>query len=312
MSFVGDHARGALLGLAVGDALGASVEFMSPGTFPPVTEMRGGGPHRLQSGQWTDDTAMALCLAESLFECGGFDPRDQMERYVRWWRTGYRSSTGECFDIGNTTRASLQHFLKTGDPIAGPTGTETAGNGSLMRLAPVAIFYRADPLRAIRFADESSRTTHGAPAAVDACRYFAGLLVGALRGASKTELLSPGYLSSGMFPATPFCPEIQEVANGSFRKREPPQIQGSGYVVRSLEAALWALDRTQTFEAGMLLAVNLGDDADTTGAVFGQIAGAYYGAGGIPSRWRRQLAERALIERYADRLCGAPAPNAPE
>ena len=132
--------RGCLLGLAVGDALGTTLEFCRPGSFTPITDMVGGGPFRLKPGQWTDDTSMALCLASSLTERGGFDARDQMERYVRWWREGYWSSTGRCFDIGNTTSAALSRFQKTGDPFAGSTDPHAAGNGSLMRLAPVPLF----------------------------------------------------------------------------------------------------------------------------------------------------------------------------
>ncbi|MCX7635479.1 MAG: ADP-ribosylglycohydrolase family protein, partial [Syntrophales bacterium] len=140
-----DRFCGCLLGLAVGDALGTTVEFQPPGSFPPLTAMVGGGPFQLKPGQWTDDTAMALCLAESLITCRGFDPRDQMERYVRWWQEGYLSSTGTCFDIGNTTRRALTAFLQTGNPMSGPTESSAAGNGSLMRLAPVPMFYTAQP-----------------------------------------------------------------------------------------------------------------------------------------------------------------------
>jgi ADP-ribosyl-[dinitrogen reductase] hydrolase len=133
------RSRGCLLGLAVGDALGTTLEFKPPGTFTPITDMLGGGPFNLKPGQWTDDTSLALCLAESLIECRGFNPKDQMERYVRWWKEGHLSSTGECFDIGNTTRTALSAFLKTGNPISGPTDAYSAGNGSLMRLAPARL-----------------------------------------------------------------------------------------------------------------------------------------------------------------------------
>jgi hypothetical protein len=134
--------RGALLGLAVGDALGTTLEFKAPGTFKPVTDMVGGGPFGLKPGQWTDDTSMALCLAESLIEKRGFDPKDQMDRYCRRWKEGYLSSTGTCFDIGITVRTALAHYLRTGEPFAGSTDPFTAGNGSLMRLAPVPLAYR--------------------------------------------------------------------------------------------------------------------------------------------------------------------------
>jgi ADP-ribosyl-[dinitrogen reductase] hydrolase len=182
--------RGALLGLAVGDALGTTVEFKRPYTFAPVKDMVGGGYYNLEPGQWTDDTSMALCLAESLIECNGHNPRDQMERYVRWWRHGHHSSTGRCFDIGKTVHQALSAFEQTGNPISGPTHEWSAGNGSLMRLAPVPMFFAAnDTADPVAMCAASSVTTHGAPVAIDACRYFGALLVGALNGASKEALV---------------------------------------------------------------------------------------------------------------------------
>ncbi len=275
--------RGCLKGLAVGDALGTTLEFKPPGTFAPLTDMVGGGPFGLEPGQWTDDTSMALCLAESLLECRGFDPRDQLERYVRWHRKGHLSSTGTCFDIGNTVAAALRRFEQTGAPDCGSTHPQAAGNGSIMRLAPVPLYFARDPSAAVTRAADSSRTTHGAAEAVDACRYLAALIVGALDGASRDELLSDNYSPApGLWDAEPLSPRIAEIASGSFRRRQPPDIRGTGYVVQSLEAALWAFDRGSSFRDGALLAVNLGDDADTTGAVYGQLAGAYYGEPGIP------------------------------
>ena len=162
--------QGSLLGLAVGDALGTTLEFCPPGTFRPVDSIPGGGPFRLKPGQWTDDTSMALCLADSLLACGTFDPADQMRRYVRWYRQGYLSSTGRCFDIGRTTADALQRFEQSGEPYCGLTDPQSAGNGSIMRLAPVPLFFAGNPARAIRYCGDSSRTTHGATEAVDACR----------------------------------------------------------------------------------------------------------------------------------------------
>ena len=247
---VRDRYRGALLGLAVGDALGTTLEFKAPGTFKPITDLVGGGPFSLKPGQWTDDTSMALCLAESLIEKRGFDPRDQMDRYCRWWKEGYLSSTGTCFDIGITVQTALAHYLRSREPLAGSTDPFTAGNGSLMRLAPVPLAFRRDFELAIHIAGESSRTTHAAPTAIDACRYFAGLLLGALEGRSKEELLS-----SFFYPAPdeqywkrhPLSPEIAEIAGGSFKQKQPPAIIGSGFVVRSLEAALWRFTAPNLF-----------------------------------------------------------------
>lgn len=301
--------RGSLLGLAVGDALGTTLEFRAPGTFTPIDDMVGGGPFRLQAGQWTDDTSMALCLAESLLQCNGFDARDQMQRYNRWALEGYLSSTGVCFDIGTTVSGALRRFREGGpeaDPYAGSIHPNTAGNGSLMRLAPVPLFYAGgDPREAITRAGESSRTTHGAPAAVDGCRYMAGLILGALSGVEKSGLIIPGFEppgAAGLWQATPLAQPVADVAAGSFRMKSDAKIRGTGYVVDSLEAALWAFARSSSFAEGALLAVNLGDDADTTGAVYGQLAGAYYGEAGIPVSWLERLHEREFIAGLADQL----------
>lgn len=305
-----DRFRGCLLGLAVGDALGTTLEFHAPGTFRPITDIVGGGPFGLLPGQWTDDTSMALCLAESLIERGGFDPVDQLERYLRWYRHGHMSSTGKYFDIGGTTRAALLEFERTRAPYCGPTDPSSAGNGSIMRLAPVPLFFARDMAAAVQRAADSSRTTHGTLEAVDACRYLASLIVAALGGAGKEELLSGDFEPAAkLWRAQPLAPRIAEIAAGSFTRREPPEIRGTGYVVKSLEAALWAFHRSTSFRDGALRAVNLGDDADTTGAVYGQLAGAFYGESGIPQEWREKLAHRALIESLADRLHELASPH---
>ncbi len=297
--------RGSLLGLAAGDALGAPLEGTPPGKYVPLglDDMVGGGPFDLEVGEWTDDTSMALCLAESLLERRGFDPVDQLERYCRWAREGHLSSTGGCFDIGGTVLTALLRFEQTNQPYCGSSDPMTAGNGSIMRLAPVPLFYTRKPQEAIEKAGESSRTTHGAATAVDACRYLGALLVGAVNGASKEELLSERYSPvPGYWKQHPLVKEIDEIATGSFKRRRPPEIRGTGYVVESLEAALWALHSSSSFREGCLLAVNLGDDADTTGAVYGQLAGALYGEQAISESWRFKLAHRELIESFAERL----------
>ncbi len=298
-----DRYRGALVGLAVCDALGTTVEFHPPGSFKPLNDIVGGGPFHLKPGQWTDDTSMALCLAESLVEKKGFDSVDQLERYVRWYRTGHMSSTGACFDMGGATSQALRQFERTHAAYCGSTDPHTAGNGSIMRLAPVPLFFASKPEDAIERSGDSSRTTHGARTCVDACRYLAGLIVGAVTGASKDDILSERYCPvTGYWKAHPLAPEIDEIAQGSFKRKEPPDIKGTGYVVQSLEAALWAFHKCKDFREGALLAVNLGDDADTTGAVYGQIAGAFYGYDGIPLSWRDVIAKRDIVLRLADGL----------
>lgn len=290
-----DRYRGSMLGLACGDAVGTTVEFKPRGSFPPVEDMAGGGPFHLQAGQWTDDTSMALCLAESLLAKQGFDAADQMSRYVNWWRWGYLSSTGECFDIGNTVRGALERFEMTGQPFSGSDHPRTAGNGSLMRLAPVVLYYYPDRARVDRFSVESSRTTHGAQDAVESCRVMAELLCRSLDGLEKSAIVAPVEMDIR-------STAVRSVAAGSYRTKQAQDISGSGYSVAALEAALWCFERTANFETCILAAANLGDDADTTAAIAGQIAGAHYGVGCIPPTWLSRLHERTMIEGLADRL----------
>jgi ADP-ribosylglycohydrolase len=298
-----DRYRGCLLGLAAGDALGTTLEFEQPGSFEPLTDMVGGGPFALKPGEWTDDTSMALCLAESLVTRGEFDPVHQLETYLRWYRHGHLSVKGRCFDIGSATRSALDRFHGARQPYCGDPSPHAAGNGSLMRLAPAPLAFASDPAKAISLAGDSSRTTHAAAECVEACRYFAGLLLAALSGTPKRELLNNDYEpATAYFLRQPLSGKVAEIAGGSFRRKEPPQIRGSGYVIHTLEAALWAFHRTDDFRTGALAVVNLGEDADTTGAVYGQIAGAYYGADGIPAEWRAKLAMRELIEQRAAEL----------
>lgn len=295
-----DRARGAMLGLAVGDAVGTTLEFQRPGTFAPLTDMVGGGPFRLPVGAWTDDTSMMLCLAESLMVCGGFDATDQMQRYVRWQDDGYFSVTGRCFDIGSTVLGSLNRFRRSGDPFAGDPHPMSAGNGSLMRLAPIAVRYVADAQLA-HYARESSRTTHATATALDACAVMAQLMAVAIRGGGRHEVLAQvAQLSTD----PRLHADIRRVLAGSFR-REPPDIRGTGYVVQSLEAALWALARHDDFRSGVLAAANLGEDADTTGAIFGQLAGAIWGESGIPVQWRDKILQATDMTWRADELLGA-------
>ena len=297
-----DSYRGALLGLAVGDALGTTLEFTEPGSFAPISDMVGGGPFNLRAGQWTDDTSMALCLAISLTETREFNTFDQMKRYCKWYKEGYLSSRpGQCFDIGITTSQALDSFLATGQPISGSADRMKAGNGSLMRLAPVPMFFRKNEAEAIDKSGVSSKTTHASPQAVDACRYFAHLLLLAFDGKQKGEICAD-HSNSSWWNQMPLDREVIGVAQGTFKTKQPPQIVASGYVIKTMEAALWAFYHSETFEEGALKAVNLGNDADTVGAVYGQIAGAYYGMKAIPQAWVDKLYQGSMILKLADEL----------
>lgn len=290
--------RGSLLGLACGDAVGTAVEFRSRGSFTQITDMIGGGPFGLQPGKWTDDTSMALCLAESLLNKNGFDAKDQMGRYLNWWQWGYLSSTGDCFDIGMTVRQALDTFQTTGNPYAGSTDPQSAGNGSLMRLAPVVLFYYPDVEQVLASCANSSRTTHGAPEAIQCCMLLGLLLTKALAGEPKSALVK--LQSEAVSEA-----KVIQLAAGNFIDKSRANITGSGYSVESLEAALWCFHHTNSFEAAVLEATNLGDDADTTAAIVGQLAGAHYGASNIPAHWLELLHMRNDIEATADALLRA-------
>ena len=289
-----DRAAGALLGLAVGDALGTTLEFKARDTYPLLTDMIGGGPFGLKPGEWTDDTAMALALADSLIECGELDEHDLMRRFLSWYEQGTYSCTRTCFDIGITTRQALMRFKANGNPVAGSSDPNTAGNGSLMRLAPVAIRFHRDRVKLRDAAARQSKTTHAAPEAVDACVVYAEMLADAIEGQPVSAVLNGQQ--------TDWAGTITKIATGSWRGKPRHQIRASGYVAHSLEASLWSVARSGTFAEAVLLAANLGDDADTTAAITGQLAGALHGAATFPEHWLDRLVWRAQIARVSDIL----------
>lgn len=282
-----DRAMGTMLGLAVGDAIGTTLEFTPRDAVAKVTDVTGGGPFRLKPGEWTDDTSMALALMDSLLVDPSLNERDLMERFSAWYENGSYSPTGRCFDIGVTTRQALAEWRKTNDPIAGPTSASSAGNGSLMRLAPVAVRHWRDRETLIDTAARQSKTTHGATESVAACLALAELLADAIQGLPGTALLRERSCD--------YAGAIGAIMVGSWRFKHRDQIRSSGYVAHSLEAAMWCVGRTANFRDAVLLAANLGDDADTTAAITGQLAGAIYGASAIPSGWLAKLAWRDRI-----------------
>ena len=293
---VTDRARGAFVGLAVGDALGAPVEFCQRGRFEPLTGFRTGGKFQMRLGEWTDDPAMALCLADSLLANEGFDAVDQMERYWRWGNEGYNSTRDRAFGVGKTVAKAMARFLKTKDPFSGSTDPRSAGNGSIMRLAPVVLFYLNDRDRAIHFTSESSRTTHQATEAIEACQLLAHTLLTCIHRRTDKPHLFDGLDIEITSPA------LQALVERQYMAKPESDIRGSGYVVESLEAALWAFETTDSFEQAVLTAANLGDDSDTTAAVCGQIAGAYYGYSAIPDAWLEVLFEQERLLQTADEL----------
>jgi ADP-ribosyl-[dinitrogen reductase] hydrolase len=257
--------------------------------------MVGGGAYNLQPGQWTDDTSMALCLAESLLAMNGFNAGDQMLRYVNWWVRGHLSSTGECFGMGRTVNSALQRYLHTNKPFSGSSEPCTAGNGSLMRLAPVALYFHPDEKQVLQHCAESSRTTHAAPEAIECCSVLGAVIGRCLAGVAKDAVCDVSDLSL-------LEPKVSEIARSGYATKAAQEILGTGYAVASLEAALWCFTTTSSFEEAILKAANLGDDADTTAAITGQIAGAFYGEEGIPNHWLDRLHMHDDIRAMADAL----------
>ncbi|MCU0976407.1 MAG: ADP-ribosylglycohydrolase family protein [Steroidobacteraceae bacterium] len=304
--------RGMLLGLAAGDAAGQSLARRPPGSFTPVGDLLGGGPFDLPRGAWTDETAMALCLAESLVARGGVDLSDQVARYALWQRDGLGSSTGQCIGISAATARALAQAQWTGQPRAGSHDPARADKEPLARIGPAVAFHAQDPREAIEAAVECARVTHQAPVTLDAVRYFAALLAGALQGASRAELLRPLFSPvGGLWDARPLKPEVLAVAKGSWRDKAPPRIFGGGQAPAALEATLWAFERGSSLRESLLAAVNLGGDADTTGAITGQLAGACHGAEALPAAWQAALAGRERIVSLADALLAAALQRGP-
>jgi ADP-ribosyl-[dinitrogen reductase] hydrolase len=294
-----DRVAGCLVGLACGDAVGTTSEFQKRDKFPPVRDMVGGGVFNLQAGQWTDDTSMALCLADSLLEMDGFCGNDQMERYHRWWKTGYNSSNGKCFDVGTATVQAITNYrndeLKNRN-FYGDDNPRSAGNGSLMRLAPIAIFYSNGTVDNLMYnAGDSSKVTHATAECVDSCQYFALLLHKAFTATSKHQLFEVQY--------NPFTGALTDIlSDDNYVKLTRDQVKSTGYVIDSLQAALWCFHTTNSFEDAILLAANLGDDSDTVAAICGQLAGAFYGWDAIPDRWKDKLTRQQHIKDLALKL----------
>ena len=270
---------GTLFGLAVGDALAAATQFRRPGTFSPVGDMLGGGPFDLPRGAWSDDTAMALCLAESLLERDGFDARDQVQRYSRWQQNGYMTSTGQCVGITASTARSLALAQwRRGMVFPGSHDPEQLDPEPLSRIAAVALFYFASLEATLQQSVDSSRITCQAPAVLEACRKLGRALNCALAGQSKAKILAEAGT-------------ITEAA-----------AQVNNTAAAALNAAFWAFSSTDNYRDAVLRAANVGGNSDVVAAVCGQLAGAHYGASAIPQSWRSGLIEKDLIEGIADRL----------
>jgi len=293
-------ARGALVGLAVGDALGTTNEFQPAGSFEPITGMVGGGVFGLEPGQWTDDTSMALCLADSLLAQGRYDSFDVMERYERWYSEGYRSSTGVCFDIGNQVSRALWDFRANPRVPVDAVRTTSAGNGAIMRLAPVVIagFEARDPHEIVATAGLSARETHFSAEAEAATEVFAALLVGALLGWAPERIVDVAWASAG----AAFDDVAARVISADPTERASWEAHTSGYIIHGLRLAVHGLLDVGSFDEAVLAIANMGGDADTNAAIYGQLGGAYCGVEAIPASWRNALYEGEQIDALARAL----------
>ena len=290
--------QGAMLGLAVGDALAAATQYRRPGSFTPIGDLLGGGPFDLPRGAWSDDTAMALCLAESLAECAGFDAGDQLERYGRWQREGYLSATGQCLGVTAATARALAAAPWRAPPLATAQVMVALDAEPLSRVAPVVLHAYAAPEQSVALAADAARVTCESPRVLDACRLLAAMLHAALRGEPRERLLAP---RAEIFGAHPLHPEVALIAACRYGPDyAPPPSTGGALAV--LDLARWCLASTAGFREGALRAVNLGGDSDVIASVFGQLAGAHYGAGAIPRVWRQTLVQSELIAELGDRL----------
>ena len=284
-----DRAVASLVGLAIGDALGTTIEFSIRDTYTPVVDLTGGGPFNLSPGEWTDDTSMAVCLAESLIHDPKLDLDDLLSRFHRWRDQGENAVGGRCFDIGHTTTNGISawYYHQT---VVNNTEDHDSGNGGIMRLAPAAIVGCQDAVVAKDLAVRSSATTHASEQCIAGAEFLAEYLVNL-------------YAGQDVRPAATHA-SIEHIATVDYTQVDREYIKSTGYVIHTLEAAVWAVANTNTFKDAVLLAVNLGDDADTVGAVTGQIAGAKYGLSSIPEGWLNKLYERDRLIELATKLHG--------
>ena len=297
-----DRCRGLLLGLAMGDAIGQSARGERQGVKPVADGSLG-----LPAGAWSDKTAMALCLAESFIARKGMDADDQLKRYRQWQREGRWSSTGRAVGISLATARALATAQWTGNPYSGSHDPARADAEPLARIGPAVAFGLADPRAAVESAVNCARITHQAPLTLDAVRYFAALLAGALAGASKAELLAPHFSPMPRFwDSVTLKQRVEDTAAGSWRHSKPRAIvSGAHAAAAALEAAMWAFDRGSSPGECIEIAAKLGGDADTTAAIAGQLAGAHYGATALPGAWRAVIARGDEIEALANALGAA-------
>jgi ADP-ribosyl-[dinitrogen reductase] hydrolase len=313
MNLLASRAKGFVLGTAVGDALGVPVEFMSRTHLEryPVTNMRAYGTHHQPAGTWSDDSALAFCLVEQLIE--GYDLQALAKKFQRWFFENYWTPHGVVFDIGISTRNALDRLEKGILPNqSGESGEYANGNGSLMRVLALAFHLRNEPItERFEIVGEVSAITHGHIRSQIACFFLVEMGIQLLKGLNKAEAYARTQHTVRDFVNSIECSADEKelfvrVFYDDIAHVDRREIYSSGYVIHTLEASLWAFLTTESFQDAVLKAVNLGDDADTTGAVVGGLAGVYYGESSIPKPWVKALARSreilALAERFTQKI----------
>lgn len=306
---------GSLWGAVVGDALGVPVEFRTRADLAlnPVTTMQGPGTHHQPPGTWSDDSSLIFCTLESLLECNHLVAQDMAERFLRWLRRGYWTPYGEVFDLGIATRQALARFAE-GRPLARCGGREEFdnGNGSLMRLIPVSIWVcQTTPEEAIASSHLASIITHAHPRSQMVCGFFTLMVRGLYQRLTPQKALQQAWeqaqaLYSNEEEFQSEWPALHRMHPDILPQLTEPEVRSTGYCVHTLEASIWCLLHTLTFEQCVLRAVNLGEDTDTTGCVAGALAGLRYGLDQVPAQWAKALARQDdlidIIGKFTERI----------
>jgi len=298
-----DKILGGLWGAIIGDALGVPVEFKSREEVrrSPVTTMRGYGTFNLPPGSWSDDSSLMLCTAESLLN--GFDTDLMGKLFIRWLNDAYWTPWGDVFDVGGATHSAIKRMIRGIPPEeAGVDNERDNGNGSLMRILPVSIYFAGYPVQDIlNNTHRASSLTHRHTRSLIACGIYS-LMVSALLQDKRPYdsykyAINQAQISYDKRPYSDELVHFRRILTGDIHKLPEDEIQSSGYVVHTLEASIWCLLNSNTFTEAVLKAVNLGDDTDTTGIVTGGLAGIHYGFGAIPEEWINTIARKEDIER---------------
>ena len=304
-----NYLKDILYGVCVGDALGVPVEFESREYLKNnlVTKMGSGGVHDQGIGVWSDDSSLTFCLAESIVE--GYDIHRLASKFIKWKNEGYWTATGEVFDIGNTTRQSIINLSKGVHPnLAGGQNEIDNGNGSLMRILPLALLIKDLSIeKRFDLVKEVSSITHAHNRSVISCFYYLEFALQLMEGKDKFEIYEnlkktvPEFLNSNKIYSVELT-HIDRLINDNINELEEDAIQSGGYVIQTLEASIWCLLTSDTYEDSVLQAVNLGGYTDTTGAVTGGLAGLFYGYAAIPKSWIMPILKKEEIDELINRF----------